>query len=156
MFLQFSKTIFAFFLVLLVLKKLTFYNHNQCALIFVALFYFLMLLILCFYYLFFFQTKQSVFFFFIFTYFGFSFDLKRYLPYSTIFIGWAVFFPTIHFKHFDFIELCFSNFNSNNLLERSSASNFLVDSSINVLYDALAHFLFYRVQQIYQNFLYQS
>ena len=36
-------------------------------------------------------------------------------------------FLTIHFKNFDFIELFDLNPNSNNLFERSSISDFLVD-----------------------------
>ena len=42
-------------------------------------------------------------------------------------ILWVVFFLTIHFKHFDFIEWFDLNFNCSNFFERSSTSDFLVD-----------------------------
>ena len=49
----------------------------------------------------------------------------------------AVFFLTIHFKHFDFIESFDLNSNSSNFFERSSISNFLVDSSVCFLVHSL-------------------
>ena len=41
------------------------------------------------------------------------------------------------FKHFDFIEWFGLNFNANSLLEILSINDFLVDYSVNVLFDSL-------------------
>ena len=42
-----------------------------------------------------------------------------------------------NFKHFDFIEWFDLNFNANSLLEILSINDFLVDYSVNVLFDSL-------------------
>ena len=49
----------------------------------------------------------------------------------------AVFFLTIHFKHFDFIEWFDLSSNSRNLFKRSSINIFLVDFSVYFLVDSI-------------------
>ena len=46
-------------------------------------------------------------------------------------------FLTIHLKHFDFIERFDLNSNSSNLFERSSISDFLVDTLVCFLVDLI-------------------
>ena len=98
--LQSVKTIFCILLVLLVLKS--FLEPQSTRVGCFVLFYFLILLLLCFYYLFSFHKLSSKCFFF-FTYFGFSFNSKRYLSYSTILYKVGSICLTIYFKHFVFI-----------------------------------------------------
>ena len=86
-------------------------------------------------YVLFLHFKQQYVFFF------FNVHFERSLRFFVInftnhFYNNSSIFLTIYFKHFDFIVLCFSNFNSSNLFGRSSINDFLVDFSVCFLIDS--------------------